>query len=205
MGRANSYAVRVETASVGAGMRGRLRHVSIFGQGVKLSNGMHVDRMLIEADDVIVDQKKAIVEHIGIAILDAWFTADEVQRLLQKKRPDLPPITLRVVGNVLQVRTIPRVFGYPIVTVAVDGALVVADSGNSLFFQPSAARLGIISVPEAVVSYIADTVNPVTEMSVFPVELLARSVDLDGGFIHLRAEVRVDALLAMVNKQSNHR
>lgn len=205
MGRANSYDVRVETASVGAGLRGRLRHVSIFGRDVKLNNGMHVDRMLIEADDVIVNQKKAIVEHIALATLDAWFTADEVQRLLQKKRPDLPTITLRVVGNVLQVRTVPRVFGYPTVTVAVDGALVVADSGKSLFFQPSVARLGIISVPEAIVSYIADTVNPVTEMSVFPVELLARSVDLDGGFIHLRAEVRIDPFLGMVNKDSNRR
>lgn len=201
LGAAKSYDVSVESASMGAGMRGRLRHVSVFGRGVALTNGMILDRVLIEASDVSVDRKSATIDAVKSSTMDAWLDAREVETIIRKRRPELPPVKLTVVGDTMQVRTVPRVLGYPTITVAIDGTLVVASSGKALHFQPKTARLGVVPIPEAVVSYVADIVNPVAEMTAFPVPMLARSVALDGGFIRIGAELTVDELLPILNKR----
>jgi len=130
LGSAKSYDVRVESASMGAGMRGRLRHVSVFGRGVSLANGMILDRVLIEASDVAVDRKSATIDAIRTSTMDAYLDAREVEAIIRKRRPDLPPVNLTVVGDTLQVCTVPRVLGYPTIPVAIDGSLVVAKSGR---------------------------------------------------------------------------
>ncbi len=201
LGSAKSYDVRVESASMGAGMRGRLRHVSVFGRRVALTNGMTLDRVLIDASDVSVDRKSATIDGVRSATMDAYLDAREVEAIIRKRRPDLPPVNLAVVGETLQVRTVPRVLGYPTITVAIDGSLVVAKSGRELHFQPKAARLGVVPVPDSVVGYVADIVNPVAEMSAFPVPMLARSVSLDGGFIRIGAELTIDELLPILNRR----
>lgn len=201
LGSAKSYDVRVESASMGAGMRGRLRHVSVFGRGVSLTNGMTLDRVLIEASDVSVDRKSATIDAIRTSTMDAYLDAREVEAIIRKRRPDLPPVNLTVVGDTLQVRTVPRVLGYPTITVAIDGSLVVAKSGRELHFQPKTARLGVVPIPDSVVGYVSDIVNPVAEMTAFPVPMLARSVSLDGGFIRIGAELTVDELLPILNKR----
>ena len=201
LGSAKSYDVRVESASMGAGMRGRLRHVSVFGRGVSLTNGMTLDRVLIEASDVAVDRKSATIDAIRTSTMDAYLDAREVEAIIRKRRPDLPPVNLTVVGDTLQVRTVPRVLGYPTITVAIDGSLVVAKSGRELHFQPKTARLGVVPIPDSVVGYVSDIVNPVAEMTAFPVPMLARSVSLDGGFIRIGAELTVDELLPILNKR----
>lgn len=201
LGAAKSYDVRVESASMGAGMRGRLRHVSVFGRGVTLTNGMMLDRVLIEASDVSVDRKSATIDGVRTSKMDAWLDAREVEAIIRKRRPDLPPVNLTVVGETMQVRTVPRVLGYPTITVAIDGSLVVAKSGRELHFQPKTARLGVVPIPDSVVGYVADIVNPVAEMTAFPVPMLARSVSLDGGFIRIGAELTVEELLPILNKR----
>lgn len=201
LGSAKSYDVRVESASMGAGMRGRLRHVSVFGRGVFLTNGMTLDRVLIDASDVSVDRKSATIDAIRTSTMDAYLDAREVEAIIRKRRPDLPPVNLTVVGDTLQVRTVPRVLGYPTITVAIDGSLVVAKSGRELHFQPKTARLGVVPIPDSVVGYVSDIVNPVAEMTAFPVPMLARSVSLDGGFIRIGAELTVDELLPILNKR----
>ena len=201
LGTAKSYEVSVESASMGAGMRGRLRHVSVFGRGVALTNGMILDRVLIEASDVSVDRKSASIDAIRSSTMVAWLDAREVEAIIRKRRPDLPPVNLTVVGETLQVRTVPRVLGFPTVTVAIDGSLVVAKSGRELHFQPKTARLGVVPIPDSVVGYVADIVNPVAEMTAFPVPMLARSVSLDGGFIRIGAELTVEELLPILNKR----
>ena len=201
LGTAKSYEVSVESASMGAGMRGRLRHVSVFGRGVALTNGMILDRVLIEASDVSVDRKSASIDAIRSSTMNAWLDAREVEAIIRKRRPDLPPVNLTVVGETLQVRTVPRVLGFPTITVAIDGSLVVAKSGRELHFQPKTARLGVVPIPDSVVGYVADIVNPVAEMTAFPVPMLARSVSLDGGFIRIGAELTVEELLPILNKR----
>jgi len=192
LGAAKSYEVNVESASMGAGMRGRLRHVSVFGRGVALTNGMILDRVMIEASDVSVDRKTASIDGVRSSTMDAWLDAREVEAIIRKRRPDLPPVNLTAVGDTLQVRT---------VTVAIDGALVVAKSGRELHFQPKTARLGVVPIPDSVVGYVADIVNPVAEMTAFPVPMLARKVSLDGGFIRIGAELTVEELLPILNKR----
>jgi hypothetical protein len=201
LGAAKSYEVSVESASMGAGMRGRLRHVSVFGRGVALTNGMILDRVLIEASDVSVDRKSALIDGVRSSTMDAWLDAREVEAIIRKRRPDLPPVNLTVVGDTLQVRTVPRVLGFPTITVAIDGSLVVAKSGRELHFQPKTARLGVVPIPDSVVGYVADIVNPVAEMTAFPVPMLARKVSLDGGFIRIGAELTVEELLPILNKR----
>ena len=201
LGTAKSYEVSVESASMGAGMRGRLRHVSVFGRGVALTNGMILDRVMIEASDVSVDRKSALIDGVRSSTMNAWLDAREVEAIIRKRRPDLPPVNLTVVGETLQVRTVPRVLGFPTVTVAIDGSLVVAKSGRELHFQPKTARLGVVPIPDSVVGYVADIVNPVAEMTAFPVPMLARSVSLDGGFIRIGAELTVEELLPILNKR----
>jgi hypothetical protein len=201
LGAAKSYEVSVESASMGAGMRGRLRHVSVFGRGVALTNGMILDRVMIEASDVSVDRKTASIDGVRSSTMDAWLDAREVEAIIRKRRPDLPPVNLTVVGETLQVRTVPRVLGFPTITVAIDGALVVAKSGRELHFQPKTARLGVVPIPDSVVGYVADIVNPVAEMTAFPVPMLARKVSLDGGFIRIGAELTVEELLPILNKR----
>ena len=201
LGTAKSYEVSVESASMGAGMRGRLRHVSVFGRGVALTNGMILDRVMIEASDVSVDRKSALIDGVRSSTMVAWLDAREVEAIIRKRRPDLPPVNLTVVGETLQVRTVPRVLGFPTITVAIDGSLVVAKSGRELHFQPKTARLGVVPIPDSVVGYVADIVNPVAEMTAFPVPMLARSVSLDGGFIRIGAELTVEELLPILNKR----
>lgn len=201
LGTAKSYEVSVESASMGAGMRGRLRHVSVFGRGVALTNGMILDRVMIEASDVSVDRKSALIDGVRSSTMNAWLDAREVEAIIRKRRPDLPPVNLTVVGETLQVRTVPRVLGFPTVTVAIDGSLVVAKSGKELHFQPKTARLGVVPIPDSVVGYVADIVNPVAEMTAFPVPMLARNVSFDGGFIRIGAELTVDELLPILNKR----
>ena len=201
LGAAKSYEVSVESASMGAGMRGRLRHVSVFGRGVGLTNGMILDRVMIEASDVSVDRKSALIDGVRSSTMDAWLDAREVEAIIRKRRPDLPPVNLTVVGDTLQVRTVPRVLGFPTITVAIDGSLVVAKSGRELHFQPKTARLGVVPIPDSVVGYVADIVNPVAEMTAFPVPMLARKVSLDGGFIRIGAELTVEELLPILNKR----
>ena len=201
LGAAKSYEVSVESASMGAGMRGRLRHVSVFGRGVALTNGMILDRVMIEASDVSVDRKTASIDGVRSSTMDAWLDAREVEAIIRKRRPDLPPVNLTVVGDTLQVRTVPRVLGFPTITVAIDGSLVVAKSGRELHFQPKTARLGVVPIPDSVVGYVADIVNPVAEMTAFPVPMLARKVSLDGGFIRIGTELTVEELLPILNKR----
>ena len=201
LGTAKSYEVSVESASMGAGMRGRLRHVSVFGRGVALTNGMILDRVMIEACDVSVDRKSALIDGVRSSTMNAWLDAREVEAIIRKRRPDLPPVNLTVVGETLQVRTVPRVLGFPTITVAIDGSLVVAKSGRELHFQPKTARLGVVPIPDSVVGYVADIVNPVAEMTACPVPMLARNVSLDGGFIRIGAELTVEELLPILNKR----
>ena len=189
VGPARSYVAKVRSDSLGALMRGRVRQVVVDGVDVRLAPDLTVAELHMEADEIEVDRGRRTLRSVGKARFRARIDGREVARLVRGRSRSAVPPELKVVGSVLKVRVVPEVLGRPTVAVDVDGTVAVSDGGRLVHFVADSARLAIVPVPQSVLGFVLDRVNPVVDLSRAPVPFTIETVLLRDGSLFLRGNV----------------
>ena len=194
LGPAKNYSVRVKGKSLGAISRGRLREVHIAGTDVRLTDELTVRELTVDADEVAVDLKSRSLRGVSQALFSARIDEARLDAMARKRRPKLLDLKLRLTGSQVEVTVRPEVFGYPTVPITVLGTLSVRGGGRSLDFSPDRGRLTIVPIPEAVLDFVADRLNPVVDLSALTVPVQVERADVSGGALTLSGTIPPDRL-----------
>lgn len=189
VGPAKTYSAKIKSDSLGALIRGRVRQVVVDGTDVRLAPELTVAELHLEADEIEVDRSRRTLRSVGKARFRARIDGREVARLVRQRSQSAVAPELRLVGSVLKVRVVPEILGRPTVTVDVDGTVAVSDGGRLVHFVADSARLAILPVPQSVLGFVLDRVNPVVDLSKAPVPFTVETVLLRDGSLFLRGNV----------------
>jgi hypothetical protein len=194
LGPAKSYTTRVKGKSLGAVMRGRLREVRITGTDVQLTDELLVRELTIDAEEVAADLKTHSLKGIGKAVFTARIDEARLDAMARKRRPKLLDLKLALRGRSVQVTLRPEVFGYPTLPITVDGTLAVRGGGKSLDFSPDRGRLTVVPIPEAVLDFMAERLNPVVDLSALTVPIRMERAESVGGQLVLSGTIPPDEI-----------
>ncbi|MGC4044579.1 MAG: DUF2993 domain-containing protein [Armatimonas sp.] len=194
LGPAKSYRTQVKGKSLGAVMRGRLREVHIVGEQVQLTDELTVRELTIDAEEVAADMKTRSLKGEGKATFIARIDERPLDSMAHKRRPKLADLRLTLRGRYVQVTVRPEVFGYPTLPITVDGTLAVRGGGKSLDFEPDRGRLTIIPIPEPVLDFVAERLNPVVDLSALTVPIRIEKAETVGGQLVLSGTIPPDEI-----------
>lgn len=194
LGPAKNYSVRVKGKSLGAITRGRLREVHIAGTDVRLTDELTVRELTVDADEVAVDLKSRSLRGVSQALFSARIDEAQIDSMARRRRPKLLDLKLRLTGNQVEVTVRPEVFGYPTIPITVLGTLTVRGGGRSLDFSPDRGRLSIFPIPEALLDFVADRLNPVVDLTALTVPIQVARAEVSGGALTLFGTIPPDRL-----------
>ncbi len=194
LGPAKRYRTQVKGKSLGAVMRGRLREVHIIGEEVQLTNELTVRELTIDAEEVAADMKTRSLKGVGKATFSARIDERPLDSMARKRRPKLLDLKLALRGKYVQVTVRPELFGYPTIPITVDGTLAVRGGGKSLDFEPDKGRLTIVPIPEPILDFVAERLNPVVDLSALTVPIRIEKAEAQGGRLVLSGTIPPDEI-----------
>ena len=194
LGPAKGYAVRVKGKSLGAISRGHLREVRIAGTDVRLTDELTVRELTVDADEVAVDLKTRSLQGVSQALFSARIDEAPLDAMARKRRPKLLDLKLRLTGKWVEATVRPEVFGYPTIPITVRGTLAVRSGGRALDFSPDRGRLSVVPIPEALLDFVAERLNPVVDLSGLSVPLQIQRAEVAGGALTLSGTIPPDRL-----------
>ncbi len=194
LGPARSYKTEVKGKSLGAVMRGRLREVHIVGTDVQLTDELLVRELTIDAEEVMADLKTRSLKGVGKATFTARIDENRLDSMARRRRPKLLDLRLALRGKSVQVTLRPEVFGHPTLPLTVDGTLAVRGGGKSLDFSPDRGRLAIVPIPEALLDFVAERLNPVVDLSALTVPIRIEKAESQGGQLILSGTIPPDEI-----------
>ena len=194
LGPAKRYTAKVRGKSLGAISRGHLREVRIVGYDVRLTDELTVRELTLDADEVAVDLKSRTLQGVTQALFSARIDPAPLDAMARKRRPKLLDLKLRLTGKWVEVTLRPEVFGYPTVPITVLGTLAPRGGGRALDFEPDRGRLGVVPIPEALLDFVAERLNPVVDLSALTVPIRVDRAEVSGGSLVLSGNIPPDRL-----------
>lgn len=180
IGPAESYEVQIRAGSDLSVVRGRLREVRIEGRRVRVGGQWPVDELLVVLERVRVNLEREALDEVGAARFQATIRPATLASYLEQDQENLRDVQVRlghgrvtVTGRYLLLRVW--------TPFQVSGALELLDA-HQLGFRPSRASAAGIPVPERIIRYLEERLNPVLDVSraLLPMELTAVLVRPDG-------------------------
>jgi hypothetical protein len=205
LGPADAYTTRVRGRSMGAVMRGRLESVHTEGKNVRLQDGMTIDHLVMDFEAISFDTRAQKLEHIGAAQFTARIGTVNLNRYVTVKRPTLAGLVITLGNNTATIEARPAVLAsYGLtglkVPIAVEGKLSPSEDGLKLDFVPDKAKVSILPVPRPVIDYLARTLNPAVDLSILPLPVQIREVEIKPDGVYLRGSVPSEDILKAANK-----
>ena len=194
LGPARAYSVNVKGKSLGAIVRGRLREVHIMGDGVQLTEELTVRRLTVDADQVATDLKARTLQGVSQARFTAQIEERSLDSMARRRRPKLLDLKLRLTGRQVEVTVRPEVFGHPTIPITVLGSLTPRSGGTALDFEPDRGRLAIVPIPQALLDFVAERLNPVVDLSGLSVPIRVERADVEAGALTLTGSIPPDRL-----------
>jgi hypothetical protein len=195
LGPADRYATRVRGG--GSLLRGRAEGVHIDGFGVRVTEGLTLDTVALDLDDVEADRKTGRLTRVGSVAFAATLGERSLTRYVQSRQLGIPDLRVNLETSAVRVTARPEALGIASVPVTVRGTLTPTGDGNRLDFTPSAARVSIVPVPGAVLRYLSERLNPVVDLSSLRVPVRVADAEVRGGVLHLRGSVDPDVVLRL--------
>ncbi|NLC59314.1 MAG: DUF2993 domain-containing protein [Armatimonadetes bacterium] len=180
IGPAASYRVDIRAGSDLSVVQGRLREVRIEGEQVRVGGQWPVDQLLVLLERVRINLEQETLEEVGSARFQATIRPatlidylEEDQESLRDVRIHLERGRLVITGRYLLVRVW--------TPFRVAGTLELLGK-EQLGFKPLRASAAGIPVPERVVRYLEEQLNPVLDVSraLLPMELTSVVIRPDG-------------------------
>jgi hypothetical protein len=197
IGPADRYATRVRGDSPGALSRGRMRRVHVDGVGVRLSETLTVDTLVLDLDQVAVDLKARRLRGVERVTFRASVGEENLNRYLRAQRPDIPGLRVALGPSRATVHARPQLLGISTVPVSVDGAVTPRAGGRFLDFIPNGAQVSIVPVPAPVLRYLSEKVNPVIDLTAVRIPVRVERVEIRSGTLLLGGSVAPEDLLRL--------
>lgn len=205
LGPAKKYSVQVKGKSLGAISRGHLREVRIAGTDVRLTDELTVRELTVDAEEVAVDLKSRSLQGVSQALFSARIDEAPLDAMARKRRPKLLDLKLRLTGKWVEATVRPEVFGYPTIPITVRGTLAVRRGGRALDFSPDRGRLSIVPIPEALLDFVAERLNPVVDLSGLTVPIQVERAEVSGGALTLSGTIPPDRLARWLPRSRQRR
>lgn len=189
IGPADRYATRVRGGE--SLLRGRARSIHVDGWNVRVTEDLTLDAVAFDLTDVEADRNTGQIRRLKSVAFAAELGEANLARYVASRRLGIPELRLRVGERDLTVSGRPEVLGFSPARVAISGNLAPRPSGGGtlLDFTPSGARVAIVPIPGPVLRYLADRLNPVLDLSGFPIPLRVSGVEARAGRLHIRGSV----------------
>lgn len=187
--RAREASVRV-TASPLAAVQGRLSRLHVRARGADFG-GTIVDEVVLDLYGLTVDPGRALRGDLVLRGLEGGTAElvvgeENLRRYLESRAVE--GATVRMAGGVLEVTGRVAVLS-ALVDVTLHGGLVLRD-GLRVDLEIRDLRVSGVLVPRELGTVLAVSVNPLLTAPQEPVPLRFTGVTVDGGTVHLTAEVR---------------
>ena len=192
MGPARSYFADVTGGLVGI-LRGRIDKVDIRGSGVKMPNGVQIDRLDVGLKGVHFKPDQTVTEVEG-ASFAASVTEDDLNDFLATSRPDLHGGHITLQQDKLTLTANPKILFLRTPT-KVEGTLSIVD-GTKLYIILKRVSTRGIRVPGFVRGRIQHDVNPVLDTEPMGIGAKLRSVEISNGAITVTGTADVSRAIA---------
>ena len=199
LGPAEKYSTKVD-ASSGAILRGHLTRVRIEGQKVQLTPDLLADTLDLELNEVNVDTRTKQVKSIESVRFVVAVGDSNLNRYVKKLRPDLRDLRVSSSDTGFTIHVRPELFSYPTVPIDVTGGLNPTSSGDKLNFDPTGARVSIVPVAGAIMSWLLRSVNPAVDLTGMKVPVQVTRVETGAQRLYITGTVRPEDLLKAQSK-----
>lgn len=192
IGPADSYSADV-SGGLFSILRGRIDKIKVRGNGVKLSNGVKLDRLDINLSGVHFkpDQTVTNVENTDFA---GTVTEHDLNDFLAKSRPDVPHAKVVLEADKLSLSASPRILAIR-TPVSMEGTLQIGNE-TKLNLVLKRLRARGIPVPGFVRGRIMHDINPVFDTTQMGVPAKLSTVAISDGAISLTGTADVKKALA---------
>ena len=179
IGPADSYTVGVDGGFFGI-IRGKIDKLTIHGKGVKMSNGIHVEKLDVVLMGVHFKPDQTVTK-VDKTTFDASVTEKNLNDFLKESRRDVPNQKVVIDAKKLPLSASPRVLGIR-TPVTLEGTLQIADS-TKLNMVLDKVRARGVTVPGFVRGRIMHDINPVMDSTKMGMPAKLKSVTLGKGRI----------------------
>ena len=189
IGPADRYATRVRGGE--SLLRGRARSVHVDGWNVRVTDDLTFDAVAFDLTDVEADRDTGEIRRLGSVTFAAELGEANLVRYVRSRRVGIPELQIGIGEDALTVSGRPEVLGVSPARVSVSGNLTPRPGGNGtlLDFTPSRARVAIVPIPGPVLRYIALRLNPVLDLSTFPIPVRVTGSEVQNGRLRVRGTV----------------
>lgn len=196
IGPADKWDTRVRSDSAGAVMRGRFKSINIVGKNVRVDPNMTLEDLTLDFEAVEVDTKAKRLNSVGKATFSCRLRDVVLSQYCRKRRPNIEGLDITFEGNNLVVHAKPDALGLFKVPVSVAGTLKPRGTAQ-MDFDPNKANVAILPIPERVLDYVANKLNPVIDLSHVVAPLRIERAEINGSLMTVSGSIAPDELLKM--------
>lgn len=160
-------------------------------RGLVLPNGLRIASIDVDLPSPVLQVKPQVYLPEGtVANIEASISAADIQTYLAKKRPGgISDIVVKAEDGLLTVTGIARM----VVPVQIGAQGKLEFSEGKLNFSPTRAEVGGVKMPDGLVRERLDELNPIIDLTGYPLEATVRSIEISGGSVKLAAQLAVTA------------
>ncbi len=198
LGPADKYETKV-SGSFSALSAGRVGGIRITGTNVRVSPDLLVDNLQLNLTDVETGTGPngvRTLSKVGGATFAVRISGANLTRYGRARRPDLSNLQIETVNGVLAISARPKLAGYALATIRVEGTLAPRPSDpNLLDFAPDKGRLSIVPLPVPLIEYVTDQLNPAVDLSALRLPVTARRTFIENDYLVIEGDVPPNALI----------
>ena len=162
-------------------------------RGLVLPNGLRIASIDVDLPTPVLQIKPQVYLPEGtVANIEATISAADIQGYLVKKQPGgVTGIEVKAEDGLL------TLVGYTkmLVTVQIGAQGKLQFSDGKLNFIPTRAEVGGVKMPDNLVKERLAEVNPIIDLTGYPLEADVRSIEIAGGNVRLVAQLSVTAAI----------
>ncbi len=200
LGPAKSYSVKI-TGPTMALVSGKLRGIEITGLDVKTPQGIVVQRLNVNVQNLEVDVSTEQIKKCGGTTYSATLSEVELARYLTKMYPDAPDFRLEFLDGFARVTAKPGV-SIARVNVVVDAGVDILQR-RRLALNLKELDVAGLPTPRFVRDYVERKVNPVFDVNDLDIGALVDSVSMNRGSVTVAGTLDLEK--ASGSKKSNVR
>lgn len=162
-------------------------------RGLVLPNGLRIASIDVDLPSPVLQIKPQVYLPEGtVANIDATISAADIEAYLAKKQPGgVTGIEVKAEDGFLTLTGYTKLL--VMVQIGAQGKLQFSD--GRLNFMPTRAEVGGVKMPEGLIKERLDQVNPIIDLTGYPLEANVRSIEIGSGNVRLVAQLVVTAAI----------
>lgn len=189
IGPADKYEVKIENTPDGRLMAGDIEDLSIVGTRVRTKDGLVLDKLVVKMHRLKVDTGKKSIKSVEKATFDIDIKQEDLSAMAQQRVHGFGTPQVLLATNSVSV-VLPAKLLVTSMDSTLHGVLAVED-GQRVSFIPDRLTIGIIPVPDLLVSAAVGRVNPLADLRSLPVPVQIDSLTTDSGLMNVKGRLFV--------------